>query len=131
MDKSVTKIPCDLKTFFRYWLLFLQPLHNLPPKEIEVLSYILKKRYELSKFIVDDSKIDTFLFSKDIREEIISENNITKNTLQVSLTNLRKAAILLEGDKIHKRFIPPLTKDSTRFDLMLLFEITDNAESES
>lgn len=123
MNKSVTKIPCSLKDFFKYWMMFTAPMHKLPPKDMEILSFILLKRYELSKIIVNDDKIDTFLFSRDIRDEIIAENNITKNTFQVALTNLRKAGVLLPGDKIYKKFIPPLSEDSYRFDLIMIFDI--------
>ena len=126
MNKSVSKIPCNLKTFFKYWLLFTAPLHKLPLRDLEILSYILSKRYELSKIISDDSKIDKFLFSTEIREEIIEENGITKNSFQVSLSRLRKYNVLEENGSINKRFIPNLARDANRFDLMILFEIHGN-----
>jgi hypothetical protein len=131
MDKSVSKIPCTIDTFFHYWLDFLAPIHKLPKKDSEILAYILKKRYELSKIVTDDSQIDKFLFSTDVRDEIIEENGITKNSLQVALTHLRKTGILEIGDKVHKKFIPNLSKDSTRFDLMLLFEIQEDVTKKS
>lgn len=126
MNKSVSKIPCTINNFFKYWLLFTAPIHRLPAKDLEILSYILKKRYELSKIVVDDAKVDTFLFSTEIRDEIIEEHGITKNSLQVTLSHLRKAGILESGDKINKRLIPNLSKDSNRFDLMLLFDIQED-----
>lgn len=130
MNKSVTKIPCSLNAFFKYWLLFTYPLHRLPEKDMEVLSYVLKKRYELSKIIVDDSKVDTFLFSREIREEIVEENGITKNVLQVALSHLRKAGVIMERDQINKKFIPNISPNTNRFDLMILFDIQDNAKKE-
>lgn len=131
MNKSVTKIPCNLNVFFKYWLLFTSPLHRLPTKDMEIFSYVLKKRYELSKIIIDDSKIDTFLFSREIREEIIEENNITKNTLQVTLSHLRKAGVIQPNEQINKKFIPNLAQNAERFDLMILFDLHDNAKKKS
>lgn len=131
MNKSVSKIPCSIDVFFKYWLMFTAPLHKLAAKDLEILSYILKKRYELSKIIVDDSKIDKFLLSTEIRDEIIEENNITKNSFQVTLSRLRKFGVLEANDTINKRFIPNLSHDADRFDLMILFEIKDNVKKES
>lgn len=111
--------------------MFTAPLHKLAAKDLEILSYILKKRYELSKIIVDDSKIDKFLLSTEIRDEIIEENNITKNSFQVTLSRLRKFGVLETNDIINKRFIPNLSHDADRFDLMILFEIKDNVKKES
>lgn len=126
MNKSVTKIPCTREQFFKYWLLFIQPLHKLPTREIEILACILNKRYELSQYITDDSQIDKFLLSTEIRDEIIQENGFSKNTLQVTLSNLRKAGILLEDGSLNKRLVPDLSKGSNRFDLMILFDIQGN-----
>src|SRR5690554_6319586 len=109
MNKSVTKIPCNLTSFFMYWLMFTSPMHKMSTKDMEILSYILKKRYELSKIVVDDSKIDTFLFSREIRDEIVEEHGITKNSLQVALSHFRKIGVLLENDQLNKRFIPNLS----------------------
>lgn len=129
MNNSVTKIPCNLSVFFKYWLLFTAPLHKLPYKDMEVLSYVLKKRYELSKIIIDDSKVDTFLFSREIRDEIVEENGITKNTLQVALSHLRKAGVILDNDQINKKFIPNLDNNANRFDLMILFDIDNGSKT--
>lgn len=125
MNKSVTKIPCNLTSFFMYWLMFTSPMHKMSTKDMEILSYILKKRYELSKIVVDDSKIDTFLFSREIRDEIVEEHGITKNSLQVALSHFRKIGVLLENDQLNKRFIPNLSPGANRFDLMILFDIQD------
>jgi hypothetical protein len=76
MNQSITRIPCSITKFFKYWLLFTAPLHKLQNKEIDVLSIILKKRYELSKIITDQSTIDSFLFSRDIRDQILKEAKI-------------------------------------------------------
>ena len=131
MNKSVTKIPCTVDQFFKYWLLFIHPLHKLPAREIDILALILSKRHELSKYIIDEAQIDKFLFSTEIRSEIINSNDISKNTFQVTLSALRKAGVILEDNTLNKRFVPDLSKDSPRFDLMILFDIQDNnAEQE-
>ena len=130
MNKSISKIPCTLDNFFKYWLMFTAPMHKLPPKDLERLSYILKKRYELGRFIVDDSQIDKFLFSTEIREEIIEESGTTKNIFQVTLSRLRKRGVITDKGDLNKRFIPDLAKGTDRFDLMILFDIKDNVNEE-
>ena len=37
--------------FFRYWFEFLKPFHSLTEREIDVISELVKRRYELSKVI--------------------------------------------------------------------------------
>ncbi len=66
MSSTVTKIPCSLSKFFIYWLQFTAPIHKLHNKDIKILAAILKKRYELSKVITDDSVIDSYLFSREM-----------------------------------------------------------------
>lgn len=134
---SVTKIPCTLKNFFKYWLQFTSPLHKLQNKEIEVLSVILEKRYELSLVITDDSVIDNFLFSKEVKAQILEELGMVRgNTFNQICSKFRKAGVLLEGNKLNKRLIPnfknPQSGDTGRFDLMFLFEIAlPNAKQDS
>ncbi len=123
MDNSVTKIPCTLLNFFKYWLQFTSPLHRLQKKEIEVFAYILKKRYELSYMIADDNLIDSYLFSTDIRKQMCDESGEKVANFQVILSKLRKQGVITSENKINKKFIPLLSKDSVKFDLMIIFDI--------
>ena len=61
---NVIRIPTKLSTnFFRYWIEFLRPFHNLTEREMQVASTILKKRYELSKVMQDDNILDKVTMS--------------------------------------------------------------------
>lgn len=128
MNSSITEIPCTLNKFFKYWLQFTAPLHKLQNKDIEVLSYILKKRYELSKIIIDDSVVDSYLFSKEIRDQILEESGESRSNFQVTLSKLRKRNVISPDGKINKRFIPDLVETNTelRFELMVAFNINDS-----
>lgn len=128
MASSVTRIPCSYKQFFKYWLLFTAPLHHLQNKHIEVLACILMKRFELSQMITDDNIIDAYLFSTDIREQILLENNLERNVFQVSLTALRKAGYLSKDNKVNKKLIPSITKDDKQFDFAVIFDIKDDTK---
>lgn len=129
-NSSVTKLPpCDLLRFFKYWLQFTEPLHKLPPKEIEVLANILLKRYELSKIIVDEAFLDRFVLSHESRKEISESMGITIKHFRVVLSNLgKKGAITSEG-RINPRFIPRIKPDSKEFHLMFRFEIDDTIKT--
>lgn len=128
MNSSVTKIPCTLHRFFKYWLQFTAPLHKLQNKDINVLAYILSKRYELSKVITDDDVIDSYLFSKEVREQILEESGESKANFSVTLSKLRKQNVILQDNKLNKKFIPNLSKDSSKFDLMIIFDIKNDIE---
>ena len=60
-------------SFFKAWLDFTAPLHNLTGKERVVMAHYLKKHYELSKVIMNDAINDDTIF-----------NNLPKEKLRVS-----------------------------------------------
>lgn len=122
-NQSVTPIPCSLEEFFHYWLVFTKPFHKLGTREIEILSMFLLKRFELSKIIKEDSLVDKYLFSSDVREEIRSKTEFNKNHFHLILTNLRKSGILSSDNIINKRFIPDISEDITSFNLLYQFTI--------
>ena len=125
MNSSVTKIPCNLDKFFKYWLQFTAPLHKLQNKEIKVLSFILKKRYELSYIIADDEVIDSFLFSTEVRDQIVLESGESKTNFSVILSKLRSKEVILEDNKINKKFIPNIDDDFNEFKLTFHFVLDD------
>ena len=56
---NIARVPCSLdKSFFRYWLMFLEPFHKLTKREIDVAASFVKQRYELSKVIKDSEILD-------------------------------------------------------------------------
>jgi len=96
-----------------------------------ILACILKKRHELSKIITDDAMVDKFLFSRDVREQVMDENNIKRAAFQQTLSELRKAGII-DDDRLNKKIVPPLDNKNKRFDFMVTFNIeADLAKQEA
>lgn len=122
---SIIRIPTSIGgNFFKYWIEFLKPIHGLTDRQTEVAVCLLKKRYELSKYITDDILLDKVLLSEDVRKEIRDECNITLQHYQVVLSSLRKSNIIIDN-RINKRFIPNIKTSSDRFTLMLNFELNN------
>jgi len=125
---SVTRIPCNLDRFFKYWLQFTAPLHRLQGKEIDILAILLKKRFELSKIITEDKLIDQYLFSREVRELMCEESGESMINFRVVLSRLRKANIILDKNRLNKKIIPSLNPKDKRFDLMIIFDMKDDNE---
>lgn len=119
---NIIGIPTTLDDFFRYWVEFLEPLHNLTDREVDVITAFLKKRYELSKDILDPVKLDKYLMSEDTKAEIREECNISSAHFQVIMGKLRKSGIIKNGN-INPKFIPNVKGDESTFQLLLYFQI--------
>ena len=63
--------------FFKYWFIFLKPLHHLTDREIDFIASFTKHRYELSKVITDVNLLDTVLFSEETKRKIREDYGIT------------------------------------------------------
>ena len=122
MPDNVIGLPTTLDgNFFRYWVEFLKPLHNLTEREIDVVVAFLKKRYELSKEISNAQILDKFLTSEETKREIREECNITLAHFQVIMGKLKKSGIFKEG-KLNQRFIPNVKEEKGNFQLLLFFQ---------
>lgn len=120
---NVIRIPTSLKdNFFRYWFEFLQPLHKLTNREIDIISALAKERYELSKVIKDNDILDRVTMSDDIKKKVMQNCNITTPHFQVIMSNLKKAKVIEDG-KINPRCIPNVTEENGYFQLVLLFDL--------
>ena len=119
---NVKTINTTIENLFTLWLNFLKPYHKLRDKEIEILSFIIYKRYRLSKKISDDKIIDKILISKELKEEIKEKFNY-KDIQIVSnmLTTLRNKGVI-KDNKIIKGLIPNITDDKN-FKLIFNFVI--------
>ena len=120
---NVIRIPTSVDKFFKYWILFTRPLHNLTEKEMEVTACILKYRYNLSKVIIDNDVLDVMLFGEDTRNKIKAECGISSAFFQVILGKLRKVNII-KDNKINPRFIPNF-KSNEDFKLLLYFDVDE------
>lgn len=120
---NVIRIPTSLNSkFFRYWFEFLQPFHKLTEREIDVITSLVKQRYELSKVIKDDEILDRVTMSEDTKRKVREECNMSLPHFQVIMGKLRKSKVIIDN-KINPRFIPNIREDSGTFQLLLLFEL--------
>lgn len=121
---NVIRIPISLSTrFFRFWLEFLRPFHNLTDREMQVASSLLKKRFELSKVIQDEGILDKVVMSEDTKKVIREECNISLPHFQVIMGKLRKSKVIIDG-RVNPRFIPNIIEEQGSFRLLLNFELS-------
>lgn len=121
---SVIKIPTTLDDFFRHWLEFLKPFHQLTGRELDVAASLIKQRYKLSKVIADNNILDKVVMGEDSRKLIREECKLSLAHFQVILGKLKKNKIIIDG-RINPKFIPSISEDSENFQLLLLFELSE------
>lgn len=123
---NVVRVPCKLDgKFFKYWFDFLQPLHNLTEREKEVVACYVKKRYELSQSITDETILNKYLMSKDIEEQVKAECNLKTTHLQVVLTKLRKMGVITPEGAINSKYIPKIDPEKNSFSLLIFYDFND------
>lgn len=108
--------------FFRYWFEFLKPFHTLTEREIDVISELVKRRYELSKVISDPDVLDNEVLSTQTRVLIKEKCKLSDAHFQVIFSKLKREGFIIDG-KINKRFIPRIDPDDSQFKMLLLFDI--------
>jgi predicted transcriptional regulator len=111
--------------FFRVWVEFLRPIHNLPSRQMDVLAAFLKKRYELGKVISDPKILKNTLMSDPVKKEIMAKYNITYTHFRVIMYKLRKNGVIRDND-IYLNLIPSLTEDGAG--LMVYFNFKKHAQ---
>lgn len=120
---NVIRIPTSINgKFFRYWLEFLRPFHNLTDREIQLVAAFIKKRYELSKVIQDEDILDKVLMSEDTKKVLREDCNMSFSYFQVIMGKLRKNKVIIDN-KINPKFIPNITEEQGSFRLLLNFEL--------
>ena len=121
---NVIGIPTTKSKLFRYWVEFQGPLHHLTQREMDIATAFLRKRYELSKSILDPKMLDKFLMNEDTKAEIRDECGVSPAHFQVIMGKLRKNGIIVDGN-INKKFIPNVKEGEDTFQLLLYFQIKD------
>lgn len=121
---GIINIPASLEgSFFRYWLEFLAPFHNLTSREMDVATAFIKHRYNLSKVIKDETLLDKIVMNDDTKREITKECNITPSHFQVIMGKLRKAKMIV-NNRINPKFIPKNIQEGDHsFQLLLYFNL--------
>lgn len=120
---NVVRIPATVETnFFKYWFEFLKPYHKLTSREIDVISELVKIRFQLSKVILDEDVLDSVLMSEDTKKKVREICKIKLSHFQVIMGKLRKHGIIV-NDKINKRFIPNIKEEAKDFRLIFYFDL--------
>ena len=111
--------------FFKVWVAFLKPIHDLTKKEMEVLAAFLQERYRISKKISDLDIVDNLLLSNETRKTICKKCNIKPKHLNVILCKFRMNGVI-RNEKIFLNLIPSIDKDGAR--LMINFSFKDEQQ---
>ena len=118
----VVKVPTTLYDFFKAWLIFLRPYHELTNRQLDVAAAFLRHRYELGKVITDTKLLEENTMSDATKKKIKEECKMTNAHFQVIMGELKKHKFLLPTG-INPRYIPSLKKDNNEFTFMLYFQI--------
>lgn len=123
MIKSNSKLNMSPEgDFFRYWVEFQRPLHELTKREMDVLAEFLKVRYNLSKEIINSDRLDRVLMSEETKREIRRVCGIKAKHFQVIMSKFRKNGVIRDG-KIRLNLIPTITEEGVG--LMVYFSFKD------
>ena len=122
---NVLNIPTSLKgKFFKQWLVFLLPYHNLTDREMDVAAAFLLKRFELAKVISDVNILNSVLMNEDTKREIRETCEIKHPHFQVIMSKLRKSKVIIDN-RLNPKFIPNVKEENGNFKLLLLFSFKD------
>lgn len=124
---NIIPLSTTLNKFFKTWLEFLKPFHNLTEREQDVAAAFLRNRYELSQKISDPKILEEYLFSEQTKEKIRQEENVSIAHFQVIMGKLRKAGVVI-GNTLNPKVIPVLRVGSDNFKLLVYFEIKDESK---
>lgn len=128
---NVIRIPTSLNTdFFKYWLLFLAPFHNLAKREIDVAAEFLKQRHILSLAITDNTLLDKISMSEEIKRTVRENCGISLAHFQGIISKLKERQIIV-NNKLNPKFIPNIVHENNNFQLLLLFDFTNDESRES
>lgn len=125
---NIIPLSTTLHDFFKKWLEFSRPLHNLTEREQDVVAAFLRHRHILMKKISDPKIVEQVLFSEQTKKDIMKEENLSVAHFQVIMGKLRKAGII-NNNTLNPRIIPLLKENSGGFKLLIYFDILEN-ESE-
>ena len=96
--------------FFRCWVDVLQAIHKLTKREMDVLAEFLKVRYNLSKEIINQDRLDRVLMSEETKRDIRKTCGISPKHFQVIMSKFKKNGVVKDG-KIFLNLIPTIQED--------------------
>ena len=123
IPNNVVRVDTSLDgDFFMHWFQYLQPIHNLTNREMEVITCFVKKRYELSKVISDNEILDKVTMGEDTKKKIREELGISPINFQVIMSKLRKSGVI-ENNVINSKYIPNIREGEDSFNLVIHFNL--------
>lgn len=111
--------------FFKVWVAFLKPIHDLAKKEMDVLAVFLKERYKISKKVPDANMVDSILLSHATRQSICDQCGIKPKHLNVILSKFRRNGVI-RNEHFFLNLIPLIDNDGAR--LMINFSFKDEQQ---
>jgi len=102
---------------------------GITSSDVKILSELYNKDYEIATLNKIENFKDrmTILFSKETKDKIISDLNMSYNTFNNSLTKLRKKGLLEKDNSLNERLLFDLGKNTFSF----IIEFQDGETSNS
>lgn len=124
---NVQSFKVTKESFFKMWLMILQPFLKLRNKELDVVAKLLYHRYLISLEVKNKEMLDDLLFSTKMKKQIILELGIPEYAYNNLLTPLRKKNIIIDNS-INKQIIPVIKEPFDNFKLIYNFDIVEDAK---
>jgi hypothetical protein len=123
---NVIKIPKGAYGgFFRAWLEYLTPLHNLSNKAKDLAASFLKERYRLSQSIPNQALVDEILMSTDSKARVKNDCGLSTSFYHLLMRDLKKAGFITDAGIVNAKYVPKCGDKKGYFNLLLLFEMNE------
>ncbi len=125
--KWVKRVVTNDFDFFKEWLKIIISYSPLTDAEAKFVAALLTKRQELRKVILDEAILTKFLFSKEVKHEIIKMIEMKDiQQFENMASNLRGKGVIGEGNIINPAYIPPIENDFKEFSIGFRIIKTDD-----
>lgn len=119
---KIANINIEIKELFNKWVQITHSFHNLAPRQQSVLALFLYYHYKFKEDITNEKLLWKAVFDYDTKALIKEELGIHDQSLQNSLTALRKKKVII-NNTIAKNFIPEIEGKSNNFKVIYNFNI--------
>lgn len=110
----------DELQFFKLWIEFLTPYHNLTARERDVAARIIAQYFKLKDNIPDPVVLKEVMWSNTSKKDMRESLGMSPAHFQMILAKLRASEVIVNGD-INPRYIPHITSEP-RFMLSFVFD---------